>query len=72
MWYKRIATSNIISGFKRTVMYPPGRDRYPVKRLDARLLIRCTKWVEMEKPRDMFEEASQSVETLQKLIPTSE
>ena len=53
-------------------MYPPGRDRYPVKRLDARLLIRCTKWVEMEKPRDMFEEASQSVETLQKLIPTSE
>ena len=65
MWYKGLATSNIISWFKRTGIYPPDRDRYPAERLDARFLIRCTKWVEMEKPRDMFEEASQSVETLQ-------
>ena len=36
------------------------------------LLRKYTKWVEMGKPSDMFEEASQSVETPQKLKPTPE
>ena len=43
-----------------------------MERLDARLHSRYTKWEEMGKPSDMFKEASQSVETPQKLKPTPE
>ena len=53
-------------------IYPLDREKYPIERLDAILLRKYTKWVEMGKPSDMFEEASQSVETPQKLKPTPE
>ena len=72
IWHKGLTPSNIISGFKRTGIYPLDTEKFPIERLDARSLRRYTKWVEMGKPSDIFEEASQSVETPQKLKPTTE
>ena len=62
IWHKGLTPSNITSGFKNTGIYPLDREKFPIEGLDARLLWRYTKWVEMGKPSDMFEEASQSVE----------
>ena len=67
-----INPSNITSGFKRTGIYPLDREKFPIEGLDARLLWRYTKWVEMGKPSDIFEGAFQSVETPKKLKPTPE
>ena len=72
IWHKGLTPSNIISGFKRTGLYPLDKGKFPIERLDARFLRRYTKWVEMGKPSDTLEEASQSVETPQKLKPTPE
>ena len=72
IWHKGLTPSNITSGFKRTVIYPLDREKLPIERLDPRLLRRYTKWVEMWKTSDMFEEVSQSVETPQKLKPNPE
>ena len=51
IWHKGLTPSNIISGFKRTGIYP--LEKFPIERLDARLLRRYTKWVEMGKPSDI-------------------
>ena len=72
LWHKRLTPSNIISGFKGAGIYTLDREKFPIERLDARLLRRYTNWVEMGKPSDKFKEASQSVETPQRLKPTPE
>ena len=71
-WEKSLNDFVSSFGFTRTGIYLLDREKFHIARLDARLIRRYTKCLEMGKPSDMFKEASQSVETLQKLKPTAE
>ena len=44
MWHDAMPSKNAISGFESTGIYPVNRLKYPIERLDERLLIKYDEW----------------------------
>ena len=55
MWHDAMPSKNAISGFECTGIYPVNRLKYPIDRLDERLLNKYEEWVKEGKPDDIIE-----------------
>ena len=72
IWHKCLSSSNIISGFRATGIYPINREKYPQDRFDQRLLKRYKNWVDLGRPEDIKEELSTAMNMPQKgKLPSS-
>ena len=63
VWHKGLSPENAKAGFRATSIYPVGRTKFPVDRIDARLLRRINQWVALGKPEDLMEDLATSVHT---------
>ena len=63
IWHKCLSSSNIISGFRATGIYPINREKYPQDRFDQ--LKRYKNWVDLGRPEDIKVELSTAMNTPQ-------
>ena len=70
VWHKGLSPENAKAGFHATGIYPVDRTKFPVDRIDARLLRRFNQWVALGKPEDLMEDLATSVHTPSKVKPS--
>ena len=56
VWHKGLTPENVRSVFRTTVIWPVDKGKYPVERLDQRLIKRYNYWIQLGRPDDMYEE----------------
>ena len=72
IWHNCLSSSNIISGFRATGIYPINREKYPQDRFDQRLLTRYKNWIDLGRPEVIKEELSTAMNAPQKgKLPSS-
>ena len=67
VWHEGLTPENVISGFRKTGIYPVDRTKFPQHRFDVRLVKSYDQWVQLGRPDDLMEELAMSVTTPQKV-----
>ena len=70
IWHEGLSPRNVISGFEKTGIFPLNREKFPVERLDSRLLKRYSQWVKLGRPDDLEQAMATAVNTPRKQPPS--
>ena len=67
VWPQALTKENIISGFRKSGIFPVDRTKYPLSRFDKRVLLRYQEWEKLGKPDDKLSDLAYSPETPTKM-----
>ena len=72
IWHEGLSPKNVISGFEKTGIFPVNREKFPIERLDSRLVKRYNQWTDLGRPDDLHEAMATAVNTPKKQLPITD
>ena len=67
VWHKGLSPANVVSTFRTTGIWLVDKNKYPIDRLDQRLMKRYNYWNKLGRPDELYDDFATSVSTPKKV-----